>query len=295
MPEIRTGAILRLIRWALGFLLVASGSVSAEQLPIKFYTTADGLVSNRISRVVRDSRGYLWFCTENGLSRFDGVSFTNYTIEQGLPDNEVDDLLETRDGEYWVATGKGLCRYNPKGLTSSNPKQFPGALPMFGVYRPEGDPMAAAIKSLYEDRSGSVWCGTWRGLYRLERIGREVRFHYVEMGMPPEEPQKHTVRNILEDRRGALWITTDCGLYRRLPDGRVDRFTRSHGLSSERLLGLLEDRQGNLWVGVRSGGLAQLVAEPDPRRTIVARQFGVKDGLECVQIAALPWKRNLPQ
>ena len=88
----------------------------AEHLPTRTYTTEDGLIDNRISRIVRDSRGFLWFCTEGGLSRFDGYTFTNYTVKQGLPDNEVNDLLETREGVYWIATGKGLCRFNPHGL-----------------------------------------------------------------------------------------------------------------------------------------------------------------------------------
>jgi ligand-binding sensor domain-containing protein len=70
--------------------------IFAEQLPIKIYTTSNGLVSNKISRIVRDSRGFLWFCTEQGLSRFDGYRFTNYTMDEGLPDNEVNDLLKTR-------------------------------------------------------------------------------------------------------------------------------------------------------------------------------------------------------
>jgi ligand-binding sensor domain-containing protein len=91
----------------------------------------------------------------------------------------------------------------------------------------------------------------------------------VELGMPASEPR--VVRNILEDRQGALWLTTDSGLYRRHPDETVDRFTRDHGFSSERLKGLIEDRQGNLWVGDRYGGLCLLVANPSVSRPIVAR------------------------
>jgi streptogramin lyase len=51
---------------------------SAERLPVKIYTTADGLGHNSVNRIVRDSRGFLWFCTLEGLSRFDGYSFTTY-------------------------------------------------------------------------------------------------------------------------------------------------------------------------------------------------------------------------
>src|SRR5262249_16668059 len=251
----------------LAFWLVGLTSfVAAQQLPLKIYTTADGLASNRISRIVRDSRGYLWFCTENGLSRFDGSRFTNYTAEQGLPDDEVNDLLETRGGAYWIATGNGLCLFNPKGLPLPNEQASLRSNPMFVVYHPGGNRMASDIKSLYEDQSGAIWVGAWRGLYRLEQAGGKVKFHFIELGMPAGDPQSHVVRNILEDRRGALWLTTDSGLYRRLSDGTVDRFTRNHGFSSERLLGLIEDRQGRLWVGDRYGGALPLVAHTPARR-----------------------------
>ncbi len=97
--------------------------VYAEQLPIKSYTTADGLARDTIGRIVRDSRGFLWFCTAEGLSRFDGYQFVSYTTHQGLPDRRVNDLLETRQGVYWIATGNGLVRFNPTGamLTKDTP------------------------------------------------------------------------------------------------------------------------------------------------------------------------------
>ena len=114
-----------------------------------------------------------------------------------------------------------------------------------------------------------------------------MKFHFIELGMPADDPQTHVVRNILEDRQGALWLTTDCGLYRRLSDGTVDRFTRNHGFSSERLLGLIEDRQGRLWVGDRFGGLCLLVSDPIANNTVVARKYATKDGLGCVRVGSL--------
>src|ERR1700724_3648233 len=76
----------------------------AERLPLKTYTVADGLAHDEINKIVRDSRGFLWFCTAEGLSRFDGYGFTNYSTNEGLPHPYVNDLLETRTGEYWLAT-----------------------------------------------------------------------------------------------------------------------------------------------------------------------------------------------
>lgn len=96
---------------ALGLLLAITADQRAERLPLKSYTTADGLARDQVNRIVRDSRGFLWLCTPEGLSRFDGYRFTNYTIADGLPHRSVRDVLETRSGEYWVATGDGLCRF----------------------------------------------------------------------------------------------------------------------------------------------------------------------------------------
>ena len=48
---------------AIPLLFLVSGVVPAEQLPIKAYTTAEGLAHNQINRIRQDSRGYLWFCT----------------------------------------------------------------------------------------------------------------------------------------------------------------------------------------------------------------------------------------
>src|SRR5437763_6614393 len=66
-----------------GLMLVAAAE--AERLPLRVYTTADGLVRDHITRIVPDSRGYIWFSTTDGLSRFDGYRFTNFGGEQGLP------------------------------------------------------------------------------------------------------------------------------------------------------------------------------------------------------------------
>jgi len=51
-------------------LLVAAAPVClmAELLPIRAYSTADGLAGDRIDCIVPDSRGFIWFCTPEGLS-----------------------------------------------------------------------------------------------------------------------------------------------------------------------------------------------------------------------------------
>jgi hypothetical protein len=47
-------------------LLAAPGVAISERLPIKNYTTADGLARDHVGRIVRDSNVFLWFCTSTG-------------------------------------------------------------------------------------------------------------------------------------------------------------------------------------------------------------------------------------
>src|SRR5262245_59445237 len=81
-----------------------------ERLPVKTYTTADGLPHDSVNCIRRDSHGYLWFGTAEGLARFDGHRFVTYGVERGMPERPVNDLVEARDGTYWIATGgAGVC------------------------------------------------------------------------------------------------------------------------------------------------------------------------------------------
>ena len=108
----RISLIFRLILSSICILLLVS-LVPAARLPIKTYTVADGLLRDNVYKIKQDSRGFLWFCTAEGLSRFDGYAFTNFTADAGLPERHVNDFLETRDGTIWIATDGGLARFNP--------------------------------------------------------------------------------------------------------------------------------------------------------------------------------------
>src|SRR5260370_39978147 len=93
--------------------LIGLVAASAAQLPVKIYTTADGLARNTIECIVQDPRGFLWFCSSDGLSRFDGYTFTNYGTEHGLPNRGGTSLLISRRGLYWLEAFAGLCTCDP--------------------------------------------------------------------------------------------------------------------------------------------------------------------------------------
>ncbi len=74
------------------------------------YSTKDGLPSNTVYCAVQDDDGFIWFGTDAGLSRFDGVDFINYGLKDGLPDMEILNFHKDHKGRIWIYTFNGkLC------------------------------------------------------------------------------------------------------------------------------------------------------------------------------------------
>jgi ligand-binding sensor domain-containing protein/two-component sensor histidine kinase len=267
---------------AFPLLLLLSGFTRAAQLPITAYTTAEGLAHNHINRIRQDSRGYLWFCTDGGLSRFDGYRFTNYTTEEGLPHPWVNDLLETRNGTYWIATDGGVCRLNPNGSPKRQSRENGPATrsePMFLVYHPSSQKDSSRVNALAEDPSGAIWCATYAGLYRFQLSGDKPAFEFVDIGLPRNEFLSALANNVAFDPYGTLWIAARFGLFRRLSNGRTERYTTAHGLPENFIETVFQDQQGGWWVGTRSRGFCSIVADPEPRRPVTSRCYSTADGL----------------
>jgi PAS domain S-box-containing protein len=263
-----------------GIVLSGANSAYCQQLPIKSYTIADGLAHDRVMRIVRDSRGFLWFCTVDGLSRFDGTEFATYGRDQGLACPFVYDLLETRQGEYWVATyGGGVARLNlniPAGEGRTRSR--------FTAYEVSGDPAANRVRVLRRDRAGQLWVGTEGGLFLLEERNSEVRFRLMELGLASHPDDLVPVWALLEDREGSLWIDTSVGLIRRLPDGRISHILGYSFADNPAVRSLLEDGDGKIWLGQKA---ALIVLRPDAASARVARQFTPAEGLIGERVRAM--------
>src|SRR5215510_2513346 len=86
----------------IGGLLTGLPATFAERLPVKSYTSADGLGSSFVNYLMRDSRGFMWFCTRDGLSRFDGARFVTYRVGDKNAPPGIEGIYQTRYGDYWI-------------------------------------------------------------------------------------------------------------------------------------------------------------------------------------------------
>ncbi len=84
---------------------------SGQDFPMLHYTVRDGLPSNTVYSVCKDSKGFMWIATDKGIARYNGIKFETFTTANGLPDNEVFFFKEDYEGRLWLATYSGALCY----------------------------------------------------------------------------------------------------------------------------------------------------------------------------------------
>ena len=93
-PMAIAARLLMIATILVGGLIPAFG----QQLPVKHYNVEDGLGHSIVGAIYQDQKGYIWFGTADGLSRFDGYHFVNYTKDDGLESNVVTCVTEDTQG-----------------------------------------------------------------------------------------------------------------------------------------------------------------------------------------------------
>jgi ligand-binding sensor domain-containing protein/signal transduction histidine kinase len=224
---------------------MVGATAGAEQLPVHRFTTADGLANNRVDHGARDHRGFLWFATLDGVSRFDGERFTSYGVSDGLPGSETHEVAATRDDVLWVATSDGLAWLDLDER----------------VARPRFDAIATPyqVLSLREDAEGTLWAGTGNGLVRVVRANGKVELEPLALG---DGRQPLILAIVCDASDGSLWLGTTWGLVHRARDGAITRFrVGPRSQPDDRVFALAIDRMHRLWIG---GVGRAIVAVPLP-------------------------------
>jgi len=249
----------------LALLWILSTTTSAERLPMRLYTPEDGLWSSFINYMMRDSRGFIWFCTRDGLSRFDGYHFTNYIISGGPSSQNFTYIFESREGVFWMVLGDQLLyRYDPRSVTSTaqpSPADLPsddGRLLLHAELVP-GD---LSVVTMLQDRTGNLWAGGVRLFVVEEKAGR-ASLRETNLNLPQEWNPSFFVNALAEGDDGSLWLGTTHGLLRLLPDGRILQYHVNTSASPEDVRLLLADKSGYLWAWAFHGR-APYVLKPEP-------------------------------
>lgn len=231
----------------------------------------ESLTAPVVWHMSKDTEGFIWAATENGLTRIDPKSnqYWQYyaNVEQPRPNelqgNNLTTTLIDRDGTLWVgAMGAGLHRLES---ISADGKKL-----TFTVFRADrNNPNSLATNQFLLMRqvaNGDIWIGGFNGLTRLVKDAnnpKQVTFEkYIHNPDDPNSMPARHVWGLFEDSEGTLWIGTNSGLLRteRDSEGKILRFIHyKHDpnddttVSHEEVRAIAEDSKGNFWLGTSNG------------------------------------------
>ena len=103
---------------------LGAGFISQGQtVYTKNFTIEDGLPSNIVRAVFKDSRGIMWIGTGAGLCRFNGREFKVYNSSNGLGAENIFDITEDNQGNLWIgAMGEGISKFDGIKFTNYTTK-----------------------------------------------------------------------------------------------------------------------------------------------------------------------------
>jgi signal transduction histidine kinase/ligand-binding sensor domain-containing protein len=261
----------------------AAPPVPLNQYVHDHWTEKDGLPQNGVYSLTLSPDGYLWFGTEEGIVRFDGVRFTVFdrTNTKALKSAWIRFLLQDEEGGMWIsfsASGAGAALYkdglmheyskkeglrsNTVGIvyeTRDSSKWFihgssgisrlrNGVMTTFG--QADGLP-SDTVWAVSEDSHGDFWFVTPQGIARYD--GKSFTLFSTQNGLP--QNRVWWINNggcIFEDSRHDIWMATNGGLVK-YSGGTMRTYTKSDGLLENRVYEIREDRDGVLWFVTLSG------------------------------------------
>ncbi len=235
------------------------GKIYAQASRIRFdhITLEQGLSQSTVYAILQDSRGFMWFGTQDGLNRYDGYGIVIYKHDpddpKSLPHNHVRAMVEDPQGNIWIATeGGGVAMWDwrrDEFVTYRSEPQTSGSL------------QSDRISSVALDDNGGVWIGTLdAGLGRLDPVtGRVVTYRHDPSN--PASLHNDQIFALHVDGTGTVWVGTYAGLSRFDPVARafVPVGVEAAGAPGRqaRVRTIFEDSSGTLWIGTY-GGLAKL-------------------------------------
>jgi len=225
-----------------------------RKLEFEHLTTKDGLSQSTVSCILQDSKGFMWFGTQDGLNKYDGYTFTIYQHDPDNPESitssVIFEITEDSRGNLWIGTENGL-------------DLFDRANNRFIHYQTNTNDQSILIgndiRAIYEDSRNNLWLGTMGGGLILFDRENEKFIRYQHNESDPNSLSSNDINSVFEDSRKNLWIGS--------MQGDLDLFNRENEVfqqyyynrkTGNSVLNIAGDRNGYLWVCTYRNGLYKL-------------------------------------
>ena len=250
-------------------------SRAITQYRLDRWTRREGLPQMSVLCALQDRAGYLWLGTQEGLTRFDGISFRTYKIDDTpkLGSNYVGTLFEDRRGRIWIGTGEGHVAFYDGEEIDALPRggsvrgiavgfaEGPGGELFVGfrggeiarIVRDRLEPVRdrdgrpiAQIGSLVQGLNGEIWAGGEGNLFRYH-AGVWTRYPFSGL------PDRRVTALAVHPDGGVLFSEEDQAVRRVRPNGPILEEPEPAAQVHSPVRTLFVDRDRTVWIGTESG------------------------------------------
>lgn len=240
--------------WLCFFLLALffnPAQLMAEEYDFHFLTSEDGLPQNSVKTVLKDSRGFIWIGTRDGLARYDGTNVFVYKnspySENSISNNSVWQLREDKNGCIWIGTERGLNKFDPESDT------FRQYLPDILNEGPNPALTVGSVITLYENE---IWFAVFNvGLFRLD-----LNTESISLYKPNNQEQSVFLSKIthleFEDDQNFLISCLDGKVYRYNKNNHtINEIASSQDsdLAKQKISTVHIDSHKRIWIGTHNG------------------------------------------
>ncbi|MCX7985871.1 MAG: response regulator [Bacteroidales bacterium] len=243
------------LKTGLGFLLLliliaAAPCIKADEIVMNDYSYKDGLTTNSVNSTFRDSKGFLWICSLNGLYRYDGYNFNKINNHDKILNVEILSIIEDENNNFWISTArKGVVFYD-----SHNEEMF--AL-KFNINISFNVNKTIIFKN-------KVWLATDSGLIFFDHQKKYTKdqVHVAKVLLPEpnnlaNQKNRITYFYVAEDSVN-LWIGTNGGLYVLNTANNIIKVVNSHPQNAIRSI---ISYKNNVLAGSWDGGVFSVNAK----------------------------------
>jgi len=253
----------------------------AQQINIRTYSIKDGLVNNDILNIHQDSRGFIWLCTRGGLSRYDGIRFTNYTTDNGLTNDMINDIVEIAPQKFIVAQNLDGPRLLDNGHIGPLARNSNVTLNKF--YNVGNNRLLAATDQhgMVEWKEGDFYpinAGYTKNIDEMTMLNDSLWVivqNDISVQVMTNRLQPYSALNLTNataihtDSHHRTWLGTTTGLKLLAPRQQRNKpvefipLPPAFDLPVLRktwITGFVEDSQGNYWIATTGGGVVRIRA-----------------------------------
>jgi signal transduction histidine kinase/ligand-binding sensor domain-containing protein/DNA-binding response OmpR family regulator len=210
----------------------------------------NGISDNWIKCIYKDSKGFIWFGTNNGLNRFDGYKFEIFHHELSdsttIADNDINVITADKKGNLWIGTGGGVSVLNCETYKFKKVNLGQSSTSLCQI---------DYITAMATDSGGNILIGTTSGLFFFNQTNNS--FRHILIDEQPCSSQLNNITSIAHDKRDSFWIGTANGFIIKFNENSnsIEKFEplRESTGNKGNITKLFIDYENNLWVADQNG------------------------------------------